>query len=41
MFNEDVKVLIMENRDTVEADSRFVGLSAEQQKQVAELTIKL
>jgi len=40
-FNEDAKVLIMKNRDTVEADSWFVGLSAEQQKQVVDLTIKL
>lgn len=40
-FSEDAKVLIVENRDTVEADSWLVGLSAEQQKQVIELTIKL
>jgi hypothetical protein len=40
-FNEDAKVLIVENRDTVETDSRLVGLSAEQQKQIVELTIKL
>jgi hypothetical protein len=40
-FSEDAKVLIVENRDTVEANSPFVGLSADQQRQVVELTKKL
>lgn len=40
-FSEDAKVLIVENRDTVDANSPFVGLSAEQQKQVVELTKRL
>ena len=40
-FSEDARVLIVENRDTVDANSPFVGLSAEQQKQVVELTKKL
>jgi mannose-6-phosphate isomerase-like protein (cupin superfamily) len=40
-FSEDAKVLIVENRDTVDANSPFVGLSAEQQKQVVDLTKKI
>ncbi|MBI3151853.1 MAG: hypothetical protein HYZ21_06960 [Chloroflexi bacterium] len=37
-FSEDARVLIVENRDTVEANSPFVGLTGEQQKEVLELT---
>jgi hypothetical protein len=37
-FSEDAKVLIVENRDTVEENSPFVGLSAEQQNQVVKMT---
>lgn len=40
-FSEDARVLIVENRDTVDANSPFVGLSEEQQKQVVELTRQL
>lgn len=40
-FSEDAKVLIVENRDTVLANSPFVGLSETQQKEVVELTHKL
>jgi hypothetical protein len=40
-FSKDAKVLIVENRDTVDANSPFIGLSAEQQKQVVELTKRL
>lgn len=40
-FSEDARVLIVENRDTVESNSPFVGLSGEQQKEVVELTNKL
>lgn len=40
-FSEDARVLIVENRDTVEENSPFVGLSGEQQKQVVEWTKKL
>ena len=40
-FSEDARVLIVENRNTVDANSPFVGLSEEQQKQVVELTKKL
>jgi ureidoglycolate hydrolase len=40
-FSEDARVLIVENRDTVESNSPFVGLSAEQQKEVVELTNNL
>lgn len=39
-FSEDARVLIVENCDTVDANSPFVGLSAEQQKQVVEWTTK-
>lgn len=39
-FSEDAKVLIVENRDTVDENSPFVGLSAEQQKQIVDLTKK-
>ncbi len=40
-FSLDARVLIVENRDTVEANSPFVRLSAEQQDQVVELTKQL
>ena len=40
-FSEDARVLIVENCDTVESNSPFVGLSVEQQKQVLELTGRL
>jgi hypothetical protein len=40
-FSEDAKVLIVENRDTVLANSPFVGLSEAQYKEVVELTEKL
>ena len=40
-FSEDARVLIVENCDTVESNSPFVGLSVEQQKEVVELTGKL
>jgi ureidoglycolate hydrolase len=40
-FSTDAKVLIVENRDTVDANSPFVRLSAEQQKQVVMLTENL
>ncbi|MBI5932105.1 MAG: hypothetical protein HY867_00240 [Chloroflexi bacterium] len=40
-FSEDAKVLIVENRDTTDENSPFVGLSMEQQKQIVELTKSL
>ncbi|MEW6241408.1 MAG: hypothetical protein AB1564_11425, partial [Chloroflexota bacterium] len=40
-FSEDAKVLIVENRDTTDVNSPFVGLSGEQQKQIVEMTKKL
>jgi mannose-6-phosphate isomerase-like protein (cupin superfamily) len=40
-FSEDAKVLIVENRDTVDENSPFVGLSGEQQQQIVALTKKL
>jgi len=40
-FSEDAHVLIVENRDTVDANSPFTGLSPEQQEQVLELTRRL
>jgi hypothetical protein len=40
-FSEDARVLIVENRDTVDANSPFVDLSVGQQKQVVELTRQL
>ncbi len=40
-FSVDARVLIVENRDTVDANSPFVGLSEEQQKQVEELAKQL
>ena len=40
-FSEDARVLIVENCDTVDANSPFVGLSVEQQKEVVELVNKL
>lgn len=36
-FSEDARVLIVENRDTTDANSPFVGLSKEQQKEIVEL----
>lgn len=40
-FSKDARVLIVENRDTVVENSPFVGLSAEQQKEVVEATDQL
>lgn len=40
-FSKDAKVLIVENRDTTDANSPFVRLSEEQRKRVVELTKKL
>lgn len=40
-FSKDARVLIVENRDTVDANSPFVGLSGEQQKKVVDLTKRL
>lgn len=40
-FSRDARVLIVENRDTVDANSPFVGLSGEQQKKVVDLTKRL
>ena len=40
-FSADARVLIVENRDTVDANSPFTGLSPEQQEQVLELTRRL
>jgi hypothetical protein len=40
-FSDDARVLIVENRDTVEENSPFVGLSESQCKDVVELTNKL
>jgi len=40
-FSADAKVLIVENRDTIDANSPFVELSKEQQKQIVRLTSKL
>ncbi|MFZ5881655.1 MAG: hypothetical protein ACOY0R_20000 [Chloroflexota bacterium] len=40
-FSEDARVLIVENRDTVEENSPFTGLSGEQQKQVVDLARQL
>lgn len=40
-FSEDARVLIVENRDTVDANSPFAGLSAEQQRQVVEFAKKM
>lgn len=40
-FSEDARVLIVENRDTVDSNSPFTALSAEQHKQISELTIML
>ncbi|HEX2696363.1 MAG TPA: hypothetical protein VHM28_01560 [Anaerolineales bacterium] len=37
-FSEDAKVLIVENRDTVEANSPFVDLSEPQRKEIIDLT---
>ena len=40
-FSEDARVLIVENRDTVYANSPFVGLSESQCKEIVELTKRL
>ena len=40
-FSKDARVLIVENRDTVESNSPFVGLTGEQQNEVVELAKKL
>jgi len=40
-FSEEAKVLIVENRDTTDVNSPFADLSAEQQRQVVELTKEL
>ena len=40
-FSEDAKVLIVENRDTVDANSPFVGLSKEQCEEVVSETTRL
>ena len=40
-FSEDAKVLIVENRDTVDANSPFAGLTENQCKNVVELTNRL
>ncbi|MCK6582442.1 MAG: hypothetical protein L6Q49_05010 [Anaerolineales bacterium] len=40
-FSKDARVLIVENWDTVDANSPFVGLSGEQQKKVVDLTKRL
>lgn len=40
-FSKDARVLIVENRDTVVENSPFVGLSAEQQKEIVEATDQL
>lgn len=40
-FSRDARVLIVENRDTVAENSPFVGLSADQQREVVELANKL
>lgn len=40
-FSEDVRVLIVENVDTVDSNSPFVGLSESQRREVVELTKKL
>jgi hypothetical protein len=40
-FSEDARVLIVENCDTVDSNSPFLGLHLEQQNEVVELTKKL
>ncbi len=40
-FSKDARVLIVENRDTVDANSPFVGLSRGQQEEVVDLTTSL
>lgn len=40
-FSRDARVLIVENRDTVEANSPFTDLSLEQQRQVVDLARQL
>lgn len=37
-FSEEARVLIVENRDTVDANSPFTGLSPEQQQEIVRLT---
>jgi len=40
-FSKDARVLIVENRDTTDSNSPFVGLNEEQQKKVVALTKQL
>ena len=40
-FSEDAKVLIIENRDTVESNSPFISLTTEQQKEIVRKTKEL
>lgn len=40
-FSEEARVLIVENRDTVDANSPFTGLSPEQQQEIVRLTVDL
>jgi mannose-6-phosphate isomerase-like protein (cupin superfamily) len=40
-FSEDAKVLIVENRETVESNSPFVGLTAEQREEIVSETKRL
>ncbi|NOH04705.1 MAG: hypothetical protein HND47_23410 [Chloroflexi bacterium] len=40
-FSEDARVLIVENRDTTDANSPFAGLTEEQRKEVMELAGRL
>ena len=40
-FSPDAKVLIVENRDTVDANSPFVDLGEQQRKKIVELTKQL
>lgn len=40
-FSEDAKVLIVENRDTLDANSPFVALTASQCKEIVDLTNQL
>lgn len=40
-FSEDARVLIVENRETTDANSPFIALSPEQQQQIVALTAEL
>jgi len=40
-FSEDAKVLIVENRDTIEANSPFVSLTPAHRRQIIEMTHQL